>query len=451
MQRKIPIVTIVGRPNVGKSSLFNALASKKKSIVDEKEGVTRDIIMEKINYNGVTFILYDTAGYLESEDTLTQIIRKKIEETLVDTDLVLFIIDGREIHPLDYELARLLKKINKKTFLVANKLDNEKLRNSAVEIYSFGFDDICMVSVAHNYGITDLLEKISGFLTINNKTNPSYTNKEESKEIKICIVGKPNVGKSMLLNAILGYERSIVFDKPGTTRDSVDDIIKYNEKIIRLIDTAGIRKKARIKEDIEYYSMVRTIGAIERSDVAIQLLDPTTSISHQDKSITGLIVSKGCGIVLAYNKWDIISPKNEENYILMEKYRKLTYSEIPAYSFIPVEFISAKEKYKIQKLLNTALKVYEDRKYRIPTSILNEWLQKNIKESNINYPVSQLKVYYATQVETSPPHFVFFINNKKYLKKDYEKFLENKLRLAFEFTGVPLKISFREKNKKEEE
>jgi len=451
MQRKIPIVTIVGRPNVGKSSLFNALASKKKSIVDEKEGVTRDIIMEKINYNGVTFILYDTAGYLESEDTLTQIIRKKIEETLVDTDLVLLIIDGREIHPLDYELARLLKKINKKTFLVANKLDNEKLRNSAVEIYSFGFDDICMVSVAHNYGITDLLEKISGFLTINNKTNPSDENKEESEEIKISIVGKPNVGKSMLLNAILGYERSIVFDKPGTTRDSVDDIIKYNGKIIRLIDTAGIRKKARIKEDIEYYSMVRTIGAIERSDVAIQLLDPTTSISHQDKSITGLIVSKGCGIVLAYNKWDIISPKNEENYILMEKYRKLTYSEIPAYSFIPVEFISAKEKYKIQKLLNTALKVYEDRKYRIPTSILNEWLQKNIKESNINYPVSQLKVYYATQVETSPPHFVFFINNKKYLKKDYEKFLENKLRLAFEFTGVPLKISFREKNKKEEE
>lgn len=449
-KKVFPSVTIIGRPNVGKSSLFNTIINKRKSIVDEVEGVTRDVISELVDFQGVKFILSDTAGYLESEEALNFIVRRKIEEAIHFTDLILFVVDGREIHPLDHQIARLLKRINKPVFVVANKLDNEKMRTTYTEVYSLGFENVFLVSAVHNYGVRTLLEEISNFLSKNSDI-PANSVSEFQNEIRIVIVGKPNTGKSMLLNAILGYERSIVSEIPGTTRDAVDDIFSYNGRVIRLVDTAGIRRKAKIKDNIEYYSLTRTIKAVERSDVAIQLLDATSPISHQDKTITEMVVSKGVGIVIAYNKWDLVSVKKEENYFLMDRYRKLFLNEYPAYSFIPVEFVSAKEKYKIPRLLNTAIKVYEDRKFRIPTSTLNEWLQKNVKESNVNYPVSKLKVYYATQVETSPPHFVFFVNNKEYLRQDYERFIENKIRTAFEFTGTPIKISFRESGNNTEE
>ncbi len=441
--KRLPLVTIIGRPNVGKSSLFNLLIGKRKSIVHEKEGVTRDTNMETVCYEDFGFILSDTAGYLESEADFDKIVRKKVEETIKNTDLVLLTIDGRELHPLDYELSRFLKKLNKKVIVVANKLDNREMEALSSEAFSLGFNEVIPFSVMHNRGKQVLLEKIIGTLKECKKLIPQ--NEEIKDEIKIAIVGKPNVGKSMLVNAILGYERSVVSEIAGTTRDAIDDVIKFNEKQIRLIDTAGLRKKSKIEEDIEYYSSVRAIQSIERSDVVIQLLDSTSPITHQDKTITETVISRGKSLVLAFNKWDIINPGNEENYFLMKEYRKKIYMEIPCYPFIPVEFISAKEKYKINRILSTALQVYENSRYRVSTSILNEWLQKNIKESNINYPVSDLKIYYATQVDIAPPRFIFFINHKKYLKKDYGRFLENRLRLAFEFTGVPLEIDFKEK------
>ncbi|MGC8765328.1 MAG: ribosome biogenesis GTPase Der [Brevinematia bacterium] len=442
--KDLPLVSIVGRPNVGKSSLFNLLIGKRKSIVDEKEGVTRDANTEMVNYEDMHFILSDTAGYLNNSDLLNKVVQEKLKEIIENSDVVIFMVDGREIHPLDYELSKILKKLDKKVIVVANKLDNREMEALAIQFFSLGFDVVIPFSVTHKRGKTELLEKLSLALEEMKKTKKSII-PEMNGEIKIAIVGKPNVGKSMLVNAILGYERCFVSEIAGTTRDAIDDVIKYNDRFIRLIDTAGLRKKSRVEEDIEYYSNVRAIQSIERSDVVIQLLDPTMPISHQDKTITETVVSRGKSIVLAYNKWDLISEKKEENYFLMEEYRKKVYSELPAYPYIPVEFVSAKEKYKINRLLNTALRVYENSIYRVQTSVLNEWLQRNIKESNLNYPVSDLKVYYVTQVDVSPPEFVFFINHKKHLRKDYKRFLENRLRLAFEFTGVPIEINFREK------
>ncbi len=445
MKKKTPIVSIVGRPNTGKSSLFNLIIGKRKSIVHEEEGVTRDINSEIITINDCVLTLCDTAGYLESEDSFNKLVRQKIEEAIKNTDLVLFTIDGREIHPIDYDIARFLKKMKKSVIIIANKLDNKEMEHLAMEAFSLGFDEVVPFSVLHKRGLNILKEKIVSFLAKENKTKSKI---DLTNEIKLAIVGKPNVGKSLLVNAILGYERSIVSDIAGTTRDAIDDIFNFQGNVIRLIDTAGLRKKSKVEENIEYYSNVRTIQAIERSDVVVQLIDAMQPISHQDKTITESVISKGKPLIIAYNKWDLVTKEKEENYYLMEEFKKRLYDEISAYPFVVVEFISAKEKYKIQKLLNTVLKVYQDSKYRVPTSILNDWLEKNIKESNLDYPISDLKVYYATQIEVSPPHFVFFINSKKHLRKDYPRYIENKLRLAFEFKGVPIKITFREKEEK---
>lgn len=445
MKHGLPVVAIVGRPNTGKSSLFNLLLGERKSIVDEMEGVTRDINIGRVKTHRATFYLYDTAGYLEQGDTFNNLVQKKVKEAIADTDLILFAVDGRDYHPFDEDLGRFLKKQKKKVIIIANKLDNRDMESYAAEFYNLGFDEIIPFSVMHKRGYYALLERIEDFLE-----NQIHPDNEQTEEIRIAIVGKPNVGKSLLVNTILGYERSIVSDIPGTTRDSLDDIFQWKGKTIRLIDTAGLRKKAKIEEDIEYYSNVRTIQALERAHVVIQLVDAGEGLNLQDKKIIDMIQEKGRGLVVAYNKWDLKHKNTDENYRIMEEFKKMTYDEIPAYPYIPIEFISAKDNYKIDRLLDTALKVYEDSNFRIPTGKLNEWLQKEVRESDVRLPVSELKVYYATQVYAAPPRFVFFVNKKDNVRKDYPRYLENKLRIAFEFTGVPMKISFREKNEKHE-
>ena len=262
------------------------------------------------------------------------------------------------------------------------------------------------------------------------------------------LIGPSGVGKSSLLNRLLGHERSIVSPIPGTTRDSLDDVFQYQGKTIRLVDTAGLRKKSKVEEDIEYYSNVRTIQAIEHADVVIQLLDASEPMMDQDKKIVETVMDKGRGLVLAYNKWDLKFQSNDENYRVMEDCRDAVYKEIPAYPFVPLEFISAKTGYKIPRLLDMALKVYQDFHYRVPTAILNEWLEKEVRESDTRLPVADLKVYYASQVHSAPPRFVFFVNKKDFVRKDYGRHLENKLRVAFEFTGVPMKVTFREKSER---
>ncbi len=442
MKNGLPVVAIVGRPNTGKSSLFNLLLGERKSIVDEMEGVTRDINIGKVVTSHATFYLYDTAGYLEKGDTFNTLVQKKVKQAIEDTELVLFVVDGRNYHPLDEDLALFLKKQNKKVKIIANKLDNRDMESRAVEFYQLGFEDIIPFSVMHKRGYNTLIDNIE-----DNLENIQLAEDSDNLEIRISIVGKPNVGKSQLLNTILGYDRSIVSEIPGTTRDSLDDIFNFEGNTIRLIDTAGLRRKSKIEGDIEYYSNVRTADAIERSHVVIQLLDAGEPLSQQDKRILDTVLEKGRGLVLAVNKWDLIKQSSNENYLMMEEYKRLIYKEIPTYSFVPVEFVSAIKNYRVNKLLETALRVYKDYTYRVPTGKLNEWLTREVRESNERKPVSNLKVYYATQIFAKPPKFAFFINSKKFLRKDYPRFLENKIRVAFEFFGVPIKIIFKEKEK----
>lgn len=442
---RLPVVAIVGRPNVGKSSLFNLMINERKSIVDEMEGVTRDINIGEAITSRMKFILYDTAGYLEKGDRFNKLTQEKVKQAIGAADLILFMVDGRNFHPLDEELALFLKRQNRKVFVLANKLDNRKMAQSVYEFHVLGFETVIPFSVLQKRGLTSVIETIEDFF------ESHKTDEEEAiDEIKIALVGKPNVGKSMLLNTMLGFERSIVSEVPGTTRDSIDDVLLWKNKRIRLIDTAGLRRKSKIKEDIEYYSNVRTAQAIENADIVIQLLDASEPVSNQDKKVASLTLEKGRGLVFAFNKWDLEKPDTaEDNYDKMREFVKDLRKELPEFNYIPVEFISAKDKYKISKLMDTVFKVFDDFNYRVPTARLNDWLIAQVRESNLDRPRSQLRVYYVTQIFTSPPRFVFFINHKKYLRKDFPRFLENRLRLAFEFTGVPIRVNFREKEKRD--
>lgn len=439
----LPVVAVIGRPNTGKSSLFNLLLGEQKSIVDEMEGVTRDINIGRVKTPHSMFYVYDTAGYLDEGDSFNALVQKKVREAIRSADLILFTVDGRNSHPLDDELAAFLKREGKTVYVIANKLDNKSMEDLAIEFYSLGFETVIPFSVTQKRGLAELLDKIEDFL--------SHLDIPEAapEEIRIAIAGRPNVGKSQLLNTILGYERSIVSPIAGTTRDSVDDLCMIKGRKVRLIDTAGLRRKGKVQEDIEYYSNVRTVQAIERSEVVIQLLDATEPLSHQDKRITDIVQEKGRGLVLVFNKWDLVKPKDpDENRIMMKQFRDRVVKELAGFPHIPVFFISALEKYKIEPVLESALHVFDEFHYRVATADLNDWLKREIRETEGNKPVSELKIYYATQVYTAPPGFLFFINKKDYVRKDYPRFIENRLRLSFEFTGVPVKIVFKEKERR---
>jgi len=442
MADRLPVVAIVGRPNVGKSSLYNLLVGEARSIVDEMEGVTRDIVIARVTTDRVSFNLYDTAGYLEEGDEFNALVQRKVRVAIGDADLILFIVDGRSLHPFDEELARILLRQKKKVILIANKLDTRDLEIHASEFYNLGFEEIMPFSVLHKRGYTTLLERIEDLLGDAEKRLA-----EAEEEVRVAIVGKPNVGKSQLLNTLLGYDRSIVSPVPGTTRDSIDDTIRWNGKLVRLIDTAGLRRQARIDENVEYYSNVRTVQAVERSDVVVLLLDATESISMQDKRIVELVMRKGRGLVVAFNKWDLRKAAGDENYFVQEEVRKSFHEELPSYPFLPVEFISARDGYKLQRLVETVFHVYHDFHYRVPTGDLNAWVKQEVRESDEEKPISDLKVYYATQVYAAPPGFIFFINSLKHMRKDFPRYLENRLRTVFEFSGVPMKILFREKER----
>ncbi|MGA2141879.1 MAG: ribosome biogenesis GTPase Der [Brevinematales bacterium] len=444
MKNKIPIVAIIGRPNVGKSSLFNLLLGERKSIVDEMEGVTRDINMGVVRTGRMTFKLLDTAGYLEKGDDFNKLVQEKIREALTGTDLVLFIVDGREPHPYDEDIARILKREQKPVIIIANKLDNREMEILASQFYSLGFDTIIPFSVSHKRGYVQIIEIIEDMLS-----HLEYSGSDqgpEAGEIKIAIVGKPNVGKSMLINRLLGYERSIVSDIPGTTRDALDDVFEYSGQSIRLIDTAGLRRKSKVSGNIEYFSNVRTVQTIERSDVVIMLMDAAEQITQQDRKIVEMVIEKGKALVIAYNKWDLKRTRSDDDYKQMEATRKHTYREIGIYQFVPVEFISAQDGYHIDRLMELVFRVDKDYHFRVSTGVLNAWVSKEFRESDLNKPSSNLRIYYATQIYSAPPKFMFFINKKEHVRKDFPRQIEKKLREAFEFTGTPIKITFKEKS-----
>ena len=431
------IVAIVGRPNVGKSTLFNRLVQRKKSIVHNHSGVTRDRIYEKTDWNGLDFSLIDTGGYVKgSEDVFEKEIIKQVEFAVNEANVILFVVDvNTGITEMDLNLSRYLNKLEKKVILVVNKVDDTFKNYEAPIFYNLGFGDFYSISAINGSGTGDLLDKVVSFL-------------EKKIELKnndyprICVVGRPNVGKSSLINLLLDNEKNIVTNKAGTTRDSVDSYFKKFNQEFLLVDTAGIRKKSKVHEDLEYYSVVRSIGSIENSDVCILMIDAKSGMGNQDQKIFSLIVKNQRGLIILVNKFDLINNKKEEQIKIEKKIKE----KIAPFVDVPIIFASVVNKQRILKSIEIAINVYNKLSFKISTSHLNKYMLSIIEK---NPPPStkgkRIKIKYITQLPTKRPSFAFFCNLPQYIKESYKRFLENKLRDEFDFKGVPLQLFFRKK------
>jgi len=431
------IVAIVGRPNVGKSTLFNRLTQSRQAIVDEESGVTRDRIYGKADWNGVTFSVIDTGGYVEgSTDIFEEEINKQVQIAIDEADAIIFLTDVTTgVHELDKSVASLLRKSGKKIFLAVNKVDNSSRISEALEFYELGLGNPYPLSSLNGSGTGELLDEIIKIL-------PATEDEEETELPRVAIVGRPNVGKSSLLNSLLGEERNIVTPIEGTTRDSIyTKYSKFNNNFL-LVDTAGLRKKSKIKNDIEFYSVMRAVKAVENSDVCLLLIDATRGIESQDISIFSLIQRNNKGMIVLVNKWDLIKKDSNTARLFEEEIRKRT----APFTDYDILFISAINKQRIHKILDLIVKVNNNRKKKIPTSELNEAMQEAFRA----YPPPavrgrNIKIKYVTQLPSYSPSFAFFCNYPQYIKEPYRRYLENRLRENFDFTGVPVKIFFRKK------
>lgn len=435
-----PVVAIVGRPNVGKSTLFNRLAGTRISIVESEPGITRDRIYADIEWQDEKFILIDTGGIeTDSDDIIISKIRQQAQLAIEEADLLLFVVDGRSgITNLDEEIAGYLRKTNKKIILVINKVDDFSLVDEIIwQFYALGFEEMMPLSAEHGKNIGDLLEKIIENL-------PEIAEEEEDSEVlNIAIVGKPNVGKSSLVNYIAGQERSIVSDIPGTTRDAIDTLVEVNGIKYNLIDTAGLRRKARIKESIEYYSVIRTLRGIDRADAVLMMIDARDGVTTQDKRIVGYAHDSGKAIVLAVNKWDLI----EKDSKTMEEYKKDIYDELKFLTYAPITFISALTGQRVTEALELLEYVVDQNSLRIKTGLLNEVLEEAfLLREPPGYRGKKLKLLYATQVGIKPPTFLLFVNDPELMHFSYERYLENALRDAFGFVGTSIRIILKKRN-----
>lgn len=433
------IVAIVGRPNVGKSTLFNRLIKRREAIVDSVSGVTRDRNYGKSEWNGKEFSVIDTGGYVKgSDDIFEGEIRKQVELAIDEADVILFVVDVEEgITPLDEEVANLLRKVTKPVLLAVNKVDNAMRQKDAFEFYNLGLGDYYPISGTSGSGTGELLDALIAAFP----EKPQTENVDENLP-RFAVVGRPNAGKSSFINALIGQDRYIVTDIAGTTRDAIDT--RYNRFgfEFNLVDTAGIRKKSKVKEDLEFYSVMRSVRAIEHSDICILMVDATRGFEGQDQSIFWLAEKNRKGIVILVNKWDLV----EKDTMTIKQYEEKIRKQIEPFTDVPIVFVSALTKQRLLKALETAVQVYENRKQRIPTSKLNEVMLKIIE----NYPPPALKgkyikIKYCMQLPTPTPQFVFFANLPQYVKDPYKRFLENKLREHYNFSGVPIDIYIREK------
>ena len=434
---KIPTVCLVGRPNVGKSTIFNRLVGKKISIIEDTPGVTRDRIYGDVIYKNYKFHLIDTGGIDVSKEDFNDEIKVQAEVAIDEADVILFIVDGKEeLTKNDYAIRDMLKKSNKDVIVVVNKIDNENRKDNIYSFYELGFDKIIAVSGEHNLGISELLDLItSDFKKIEDV-------KIDDKKIRFSIIGRPNVGKSSLVNALLNEEKAIVSDIAGTTRDAVDTEFKYDGEEYVVIDTAGIRKKGKIYENIEKYSVIRSMKAIDRCDVCCVVINAEEGIIEHDKHIASYALEAGKPIVLVVNKWDTVNDKND-----IKSYTTLMRNEFQFLSYVPIVFLSAKTKKRIHTLMPEIKKVYNNSLREIKTSVLNDVVRDAVM---LNQPPSykgkRLKIYFVNQSGIKPPKFSFSVNSKKLVHFSYERYLENKLRENFDFEGTPIVIQFKNKN-----
>lgn len=432
------LVAIVGRPNVGKSTLFNRLIGERSAIVESEPGVTRDRIYGTSEWNGIRFMVIDTGGFIPgTEDKMEKAIREQAQIAIEEADSILFLCDGRDgITPFDRDIATILRNSQKPITLVVNKCDNERQDMDAYEFHNLGLETPFPISANNGRNTGDMMDQLVESL------NPSDED-ENDPRLKIAFVGRPNSGKSSITNALLGKERSIVTDIPGTTRDSVDSVLKYYGDEIILIDTAGLRKRSQVKENIEMYSILRTTRAIERCDVAVILIDAERGLEDQDKKIINQVDENRKGMIIAINKWDLI----EKDHKTAEEFTAKIREELKTYEYIPVLFISAVTKQRITKVISLSQEIKERRTKRIKTSELNEVL---IEEFQRKTPPSvkgkDLRINYITQVGTEPPVFAFFLNHPELLPDSYKRFMERILRSKWEFSGTPISFVFRRKN-----
>lgn len=433
-------MAITGRPNVGKSTFFNRLLEERKAIVDDVSGVTRDRQYGVADWNGKNFNVVDTGGFVpNSDDVFEKEIRRQVVIAVQEANAILFMVDAATgITDLDDVMAGILRKSSKPVFLVVNKVDNNERMLQATEFYSLGFDKIFFISSASGSGTGELLDALTAIIP----EAASEAVKKDSELPRFAIVGQPNVGKSSLLNALVGTERTIVSDIAGTTRDSIHTRYNLFQKEFILIDTAGIRRKAKVQEDLEFYSVIRAIKAIDEADVCLLMLDAQKGITAQDLNIFSLAAKKGKGIVVIVNKWDLV----EKTANSAREYEKELKTRLAPFTDVPVLFVSAKEKIRIFKVIESALEVYENKKRKIPTSQLNETMLKAVQAYHPPMVRGKLiKIKYVTQLPTAVPSFAFFTNYPDDLKQPYQHYLENQLRQHFNFRGVPVRIFFRKK------
>ncbi len=430
-------VSLIGKPNVGKSTIFNILVGEKKAIIDDEPGITRDRIYGNVRYLDKTFLLIDTGGIEDIDSSINKNIKMQAMLAIDESDLIVFVIDGKnDLSKDDYLIRDLLKKSGKKVLVLVNKLDNEKEQLNMFNYYELGFDNILPFSGSHKKGIKELLNEITKDFNENGLD-------EESDILRFSIIGRPNVGKSSLINALLNEERVIVSDEAFTTRDAIDTQFRYENNDYIVVDTAGMRKQGKIYEKIEKYSLLRSLKAIERSDVCVVVIDAKEGIIEHDKHIVSYAIEAGKGIVLAINKWDMIKNPDQE----IKTWRKLIEAEFQFVPYAKVVFLSAKTKKRLHTLMPEVISAYENARKEIKTSLLNDIIgdATSLHEAP-GYKGKRLKIYFVNQSGIKPPKFTFSVNNKGLVHFSYKRYLENKLRESFDLTGTPIIIQFKNKN-----
>ena len=434
-----PVVALVGRPNVGKSTIFNRLVGVRQAIIEDTPGVTRDRIYGTVNYGNYSFHLIDTGGVDMETGDFNKEIKGQALLAIDEANIVVFVVDGKEgITANDYTVRDMLIKSGKDVIVAINKADTKSFKQHMYDFYELGFDTYVSLSGEQNFGIYDLLDEIT-------KDFKETFEEEDNDIVKFSIIGRPNVGKSSLVNALLGEERAIVSDVAGTTRDSTDSIFKYNGSEYVVIDTAGMRKQGKIYEQVEKYSLIRSMRAIERSDICILVIDSVSGIIEHDKHIIGMALEAGKGLIIVVNKWDV------PNELSMSEYEKLIRNEFQFLSYVPIVFVSAKEKKRIHLIMPEVLKVAQNIKKEVKTSVLNDVINDayllNLPPS---YKGKRLKIYFVSQEDVCPPKFTFRVNDKGLVHFSYYRYLENKIRENFDFYGTPIVLKFKNRGENDD-